>query len=457
MSLPRYPEYKDSEVEWLGEVPAHWTVDALRRRASLNPSKSEVNELPDDALVSFLPMEAVGERGELDLSRTRPISDVLSGYTYFREGDVTFAKITPCFENGKGARMVGLHGGCGFGTTELTVARPNSDLLDSHYLDWVFRSTPFRKRGEAAMYGAGGQKRVPDEFVRQFVFGWPDVEEQISIARFIDRETARIDALIAEQETLLALLAEKRQATISHAVTRGLDPHAPMKDSGIAWLGEVPAHWEFTTLGKTSIDRCDGPFGSGIKSDHYTEEGAFVVRLQNIRAGEFRMGEPVFLDLKYFQASLKGHEVRAGDLLVAGLGDDNNLLGRACVAPAGLGPALVKADCFRFRLHHEIAVASFVAMQLSTGAAFDAGHMATGTTRARMPLGVMAARRLALPPVSEQAKIAAFLEEAIRRFDALGAEAMRGVELLKERRSALISAAVIGQIDVRGLVNEATA
>src|SRR5699024_6140425 len=120
-------------------------------------------------------------------------------------------------------------------------------LLD-RYLDWVLRSTSFRQRGEAAMYGAGGQKRVPDEFVREFSFAWPGIEEQDVIARFLDRETAKIDVLIAEQEKLLALLAEKRHATISHAVTRGLDPSAPMKDSDISWLGEVPVHWEVRRL-----------------------------------------------------------------------------------------------------------------------------------------------------------------------------------------------------------------
>ena len=457
MSLPRYPEYKASGVEWLGEVPAHWRVDALRRRAILNPSKSEIRAVDADTVVSFLPMEAVGERGELDLSRTRPISEVMSGYTYFREGDVTFAKITPCFENGKGARMSGLLAGIGFGTTELTVVRPDPHLLDGSYLDWVRRSRPFRARGEASMYGAGGQKRVPDEFVREFAFAWPDVEEQVLIAKFLNRETAKMDALIAEQEKLLALLAEKRQATISHAVTRGLDPNVPMKDSGIPWLGEIPSHWELTTLGKVSTERCDGPFGSGIKSDHYTAEGALVVRLQNIRAGEFHKGEPVFLDLGYFETSLSGHAVKAGDLLVAGLGDENNLLGRACIAPNGLGPALVKADCFRFRLNKERVIPAFAAMQLSAGAAYDAGKMATGTTRARMPLGVMSARRMILPPVREQAEIVAFVDHAAHEFDVLRTEASRGVELLKERRNALISAAVTGQIDVRGLVDRKAA
>lgn len=111
MSFPRYERYKDSGVEWLGEVPEHWEVKRLRFAAQLNPSKGEVAELDRETEVSFLPMEAVGDDGSLNLDRIRAIGDVETGYTYFREGDVTIAKITPCFENGKGAIMRGLLGG----------------------------------------------------------------------------------------------------------------------------------------------------------------------------------------------------------------------------------------------------------------------------------------------------------------------------------------------------------
>ncbi|TAE78227.1 MAG: hypothetical protein EAZ84_01525, partial [Verrucomicrobia bacterium] len=145
MSFPRYPKYKDSGVEWLGEVPEHWGVKRLRFVAQLNPSKSEVkrlrfvaqlnpskseaSNLPRDTKASFLPMEAIGDDGSLNLERERELSEVETGYTYFRDGDVAVAKITPCFENGKGALMSGLLNGIGFGTTELIVARPLPEEL----------------------------------------------------------------------------------------------------------------------------------------------------------------------------------------------------------------------------------------------------------------------------------------------------------------------------------------
>ena len=115
--MRRYPAYKDSGVEWLGEVPDGWEIKRLRRVIKLNPSKTEIADISRDTEVSFVPMEAVGENGELDATRTRPIAEVEVGYTYFRNGDMTLAKITPCFENGKRALMRGLIGGIGFGTT----------------------------------------------------------------------------------------------------------------------------------------------------------------------------------------------------------------------------------------------------------------------------------------------------------------------------------------------------
>ena len=248
MSFPRYPKYKDSGVEWLGEVPEDWTVQRLRFGAELNPSKSEIFQLGRDTLVSFLPMDAIGDDGTLNLDREKSIGELENGYTYFRNGDVTIAKITPCFENGKGTLMRGLRGGIGFGTTELVVVRPAFGRTSGDYLSRIFQSSEFRSIGESRMYGAGGQKRIPDDFVRNFTTAFPPLPEQTAIAAFLDRETAKIDALVAEQRRLIELLKEKRQAVISHAVTKGLNPDAAMKPSGIEWLGEVPEHWEVKPL-----------------------------------------------------------------------------------------------------------------------------------------------------------------------------------------------------------------
>ena len=212
---------KPSNIDWLGEIPEHWDVKRARFMLILNPSPHEIT-LSATQEVSFIPMEAIGENGQLCLEQTRPIADVSSGYTYFRENDITFAKITPCFENGKAAKMCHLLNNCGFGTTELTVLRCSS-RLNSDYLFYITKSELFRKNGEAWMYGAGGQKRVSDEFVKNFRFAFPPISEQKKIADFLDRETAKIDSLIEKEKQIIEKMKEYRTALISAAVTGKID------------------------------------------------------------------------------------------------------------------------------------------------------------------------------------------------------------------------------------------
>ncbi len=246
MTYPAYEKYKESGVPWLGKVPEGWDVKRLRFYIETNPTKSELI-LPLDTLVSFVPMEAIGENGELQLESTKAISEVSAGYTYFKENDVVIAKITPCFENGKGAIAKDLKEGIAFGTTELHVLRAEKEVLPK-FLYLLTTSRVFRKIGESEMYGAGGQKRVPENFIKNFYIALPPLPEQLAIAAFLDAKTAEIDALIAKKEALLALLAERRTALITHAVTKGLNPDAPTKDSDIDWLGHIPAHWEVKRL-----------------------------------------------------------------------------------------------------------------------------------------------------------------------------------------------------------------
>jgi len=213
---------KDSGVEWLGEIPDHWRLIRLRFVALINPVKSEVSNLPPDTEVSFIPMEAVSEFCGLLLDQTRAIEDVYNGYTYFRNGDIVIAKITPCFENGKGSIAENLTNGVGFGTTELHVVRPGTEL-DHRFFFYLSISIPFRQPGKAEMYGAGGQKRVPDFFVRNYRIPLPPITEQQQIVRQIDAEWKRIGDLTKEIQESITLLHEYRTALISAAVTGKID------------------------------------------------------------------------------------------------------------------------------------------------------------------------------------------------------------------------------------------
>ena len=253
----------------------------------------------------------------------------------------------------------------------------------------------------------------------------PPVDEQFAIARLLDRETAKIDALIAEQEKLLALLAEKRQATISHAVTRGLDPNVPMKDSGIPWLGQVPAHWEVVPMRWYSI--CNS--GDGISSDAIepTDE-----QPHNIPAigGNGRMGFTSLSNVTRPVLAIGRVGALCGNVHVvqppAWISDNALMLN-----PSSAFSLEYLAEVLRSRNLNQIA--SKTAQPLITG---------TQVTDQRVPL----------PPMNEQYAIAEFIGREMARLDSLEGETERAIILLRERRSALITAAVTGQIDVRGFV-----
>jgi type I restriction enzyme S subunit len=425
MSFPRYPKYKDSGVEWLGEVPEHWETCSLKRIVRMQSGES-------------ITAERIEEVGDYPVFGGNGLRGFTSAFTH--DGHYV---------------LVGRQGAlCGnvnytegkFWASEHAVVVSPVKQVETVWLGEMLRSMNLNQHSVSA-----AQPGLSVDQLTRLLTVVPPLAEQTGIAAFLDREAGKIDDLVAEQQRLMELLKEKRQAVISHAVTKGLNPRAPMKPSGIEWLGDVPEHWRVMPLGRISISRCDGPFGSGLKSEHYAESGVRVIRLQNIRHDGFDGTDEAFVDHGYYNRELVGHEVVAGDVLIAGLGDDNNTVGRACVAPSGLEPAMVKADCFRFRLDLLGALPEFVAMALNVGATADAGILASGSTRVRIPLSTMATRKLPIPPLGEQRAIARFARDASQYLDALAAESQKAIDLLQERRTALISAAVAGQIDVRKL------
>jgi type I restriction enzyme S subunit len=213
---------KPSGVEWLGDVPEHWEIKRTRYVCHLNPSKSEVSTLPAETMVSFLPMDKVGIEGEIVLDENRAIEDVLQGFTYFRDGDNIVAKITPCFENGKGALVSKLTNNIGFGSTEFHVLRPMQHTV-AGFIYYLTRTHLFRLLGTATMYGAGGQKRVPENFIRNFPIAFPPIHEQQAIVAYLDTETGRMEGVGAAIKTQIEKLREYRQALVSAAVTGKID------------------------------------------------------------------------------------------------------------------------------------------------------------------------------------------------------------------------------------------
>lgn len=213
---------KPSGVEWLGDVPEHWEVKRMRYACRMNPSISELNGLDPETPASFLPMKKVGIEGNLVLDENRAIKDVSQGFTYFRDQDVIVAKITPCFENGKAAVVNELCNSIGFGSTEFHVLRANRDMSPL-YIYFIINSRLFRSLGTGYMYGAGGQKRVPEDFINNFVFAFPPLAEQDAIVAYIKHENAPFDEALRKVRSEIEYIREYRTRLVSDVVTGQLD------------------------------------------------------------------------------------------------------------------------------------------------------------------------------------------------------------------------------------------
>ena len=213
---------RDSGIPWLGSLPKHWKMQRARFAISANPPAPRLRALKPDDEISFIPMDAVGIHGGLNLEQTRLLADVGSGYTEFQDGDVVVAKITPCFENGKAAIAHGLINGAAYGTTELHILRAGASV-EKRFLFYVVTSDTFSKIGESEMYGAGGQKRVPPEFIKNFLMLLPPLGEQIAIANYLDTATEKIDLMVNKTESVITHLSEYRTALITAATTGKID------------------------------------------------------------------------------------------------------------------------------------------------------------------------------------------------------------------------------------------
>ena len=435
-----YVRYRDSGMDWLGQIPASWSSRRLRFLVETRIPKQELRALDPATEVSFVPMEAVHEYGGLDIDSTKPLSDVLDGYTYFRDGDVLVAKITPCFENGKGALAEGLASNVGLGTTELHVLRPSPEV-EARFLLYLTLSQHFRRIGAASMYGAGGQKRVPGDFIRNFRHPLPSLSEQRTIADFLDRETAKIDALVAKKERLIELLHEKRAAFITRAVARGLETDAPMKDSGVEWLGEIPVHWNVWHLRRVVARFVD----YRGRTPEKTPSGTPLVTAKNIKnlSIDFSQSEEFIPHDVYSHWMVRGLPER-GDVLLtteAPLGESAQVLDASIALAQRI--ILLKADTTKITNGY-----------LKYHFAADSGRMelrtrATGSTALGIKASHLKASLVAVPPVPEQESIASAVDRGIGETDKLIAKIRQAIDHLNELRTALISAAVTGRIDVR--------
>lgn len=442
-----YPEYRDSGVEWLGEVPAHWEVKRLRFAANVNPSKAQIGSIPRDALVSFLPMERVGSDGSLDLSLTASLESVWQGFTYFGEGDLILAKITPSFENGKGAIATGLTNGIGFGTTELHVIRP-TEALHRTFLFYLLASDAFRSLGTTEMMGVAGQQRVPDSFVRNFQFGLPPYPEQRAIAGFLDRQTAAIDALIAKKEQLIALLREKRAALITQAVTKGLDEEEQSYTDIVPlspWLMVLKPRWERERLKFNTYMK--GRLGwQNLRSDEYTLDGPLLISSEHFAEDRVNWAQANHVSEDRYQMAPE-IQLREHDVLFM---KDGAAMGKLAYVKDMPDLACANSHLLVMRPAPRRMLPRFLYYVLKSSI-FEAFMIdrRTGTTFFGISQANIGDYPVSFPSIQDQEQIVAIVDAETTRVDLAVTRVYEAIATVREYRAALISAAVTGKIDVR--------
>lgn len=454
MRYPAYPEYKDSGVQWLGRVPKHWVVKRGRFVMQVNPPAPLLRSLDEEDEVSFVPMDAVNEYGGIRLDQTRVKADVSGGYTEFQDGDVIIAKITPCFENGKGSLATGLLNSAAYGTTELHVLRVTK-ALDNRYLFYLTITDGYRKLGESEMYGAGGQKRVPPEFCKDFLTPLPTTPEQTAIADFLDGKTGRIDTLVAKKRRLVALLKEKRTALISRTVTRGLpgaaarefglEPHTRFRDSGIEWLGQVPEGWDIRRLRRIS-DRIT--VGVVVNPSGYvSDDGVPFLLGGDIREFQVDFFNSKRCSIQDSDGPLWKSRLSAGDLVVVRVGYP----GVAAVVP----PEMEGGNCASMMIvgRGERFNSQWLAYLFNSQVGRDQVEIVQyGAAQKQFNISHAVDFTFPFPPTREQSAIATYLDREIAKIDRLVEKVEAAIARLQEYRTALITATVTGKIDVREAV-----
>ncbi len=421
-----YPAYRDSGVEWIGQVPEHWEIARIKRRASIRTERR--SDVPADAIyVGLEDVEAESGQYKPTSGNSRQTEDSTVGIFY--EQDVLYGKLRPYLRKAIVAEM---DGAC---STEFLVLKTGNTL--PHWLQQWLLTPDVTQQIEAGCEGAK-MPRADWEHVGSIEMPTASHEEQIQVISAVDRETARIDALITKKTRFIELLKEKRQALITHAVTKGLDPDVKMKDSGAKWLGDIPEHWDFVpsnSLFPESKER------AWTEDEHLSATQKY---------GVIPLAEYERLEERQVTHAVKNLDQRkhaeVGDFVISMRsfeGGIERVKARGCVRSS----YVVLKAC-------ENAHIGFFTYLFKSGA-YIQGLQATATfIRDGQDLSYNNFRQVKLPrpSLAEQKSIADFLDKSVSRIDGLTEKTQRSINLLKERRAAFITAAVTGQIDLREIV-----
>ncbi len=429
MSFVRYPSYIKSHVAWSPTIPASWKVLPTKRgfirRKEVNSGMKCENRLS-------LTLNGVLPRSLDDMDGLQ--ASEFETYQIFQRDDLVFKLID--LQNIKTSR-VGLVHEEGIMSPAYIRLEPIQNKIFPTFAYWFF--TDLYKREVFNKLGEGVRQTLGAEDLLVIPFFYPSIEEQKSISIFLNYETSKIDKLIQEQESLIDVLKEKRQAVISIAVTKGLYSSVKMSNSGVEWLGEIPEHWEITKIKYIAT----ASNGLTYSPDDLVEqeEGVLVLRSSNIQQGDISLEDNVYVKMTVPEKAV----VRSGDILICSRNGSRDLIGKNALIPDSLDG--VAYGAFMMRLRSDISEYIYWILN-SYIFKFQSSLFLTSTIN-QLTVSDLYGFQVPIPPKSEQFEIIKYLQESTKQINSLIENAKKSVFLLQERRSALISAAVTGQIDLR--------
>lgn len=424
---------------WLDAVPTDWKSSRIRNVVQLSPGYSDYSPKQDE-LCTVVPMELLSDVGSIDTTSLQVFDDVTSGLTLFEAGDVLFAKITPCMENGKGAFVENLPTRYAFGSTEFHVLRP-SYAIDAKFLYYYTFNSVFRAYAAENMSGAAGQKRVSSRFLKDTRLFLPSLTEQQRIAAYLDASCAAIDAAVAAKRQQIETLEELKKDVIQKAVTCGLDARPKLRSTGNTWLKEVPSKWELVSLKRISEIQTGLTLGK-------VYDGSLIerpyLRVANVQDGHLNLEDVTTIEVPGDVA--RRVELRAGDVLMTE-GGDLDKLGRGTIWNGEIPECLHQNHIFAIRCFRHKLLPVFLAYLTASQYGRDYFE-ATGKRTTNLAstnstkVGLFPIPR---PSVEEQDEICSFLDDKLGEISRISSGIESQISVLTAYRRSLIHECVTGQ------------
>ena len=441
----RYPAYKDSGIKWLGEIPAHWEVKPVKSALIRNDTGVWGKDFDDDGTIVLRSTEQTMQgKWRIEEPARRRLSAREATYAKLCVGDLLVTKSSGSAHHiGKTSVVdepIAVLNCCY--SNFMQRLRVSAKHVPQFF--WYVMNCPVAREQLVFLSSTTtGLGNLNGSILGAIRMPMAPLAEQRTIAAFLDRETAKIDGLLASKERLIELLQEKRAALITRAVTRGLDPNVPMKDFGVEWLGEIPAHWEVRRIAMAVNKITNGYVGP--TRDILVDDGVPYLQSLHIKNGQIDFDRKHYFVTKYWSNQHRKSILRTGDVLVVQTGD----IGQNCVVPG----AFEGVNCHALiilRLKPHLGEGAFLSLLLQSSYGQNALKWSqTGALHPHLECGHVREISLVLPPPEEQRLIMREVEVQLQALDSLLAKVRQAINHLKEFRTALISAAVTGKIDVR--------